>query len=175
MDLKSRIESAFPPGRAAGAFFLSIALWGIASGCFQAVMNNFLADVHNFTEYDRGWLEFFREMPGLLLVFMLAALHKAEAAVDRFAHAGCVEHPYRTVCRAFQNQPGKRTANGEISPLRMSHYHCHPDTVIAVGQPAAGTGNHAIVITTPEFAEIDQRQNIISSYRNTDRRHHSHH
>ena len=76
-NFKSKLESAFPPGRAAGAFFLSVALWGVAFGCFQSVVNNFLTDIYNFTELERGWLEFFREMPGLLLVFMLALLHKA--------------------------------------------------------------------------------------------------
>ena len=75
--LKNKFDSAFPPGRGAGAFFLSVALWGVAFGCFQAVVNNYLTDIHDFTEMERGWLEFFREMPGLLLVFMLAALHKA--------------------------------------------------------------------------------------------------
>ena len=76
-DLRNRLAAAFPPGRSAGAFFLSVALWGVAFGCFQAVMNNFLSEIHHFSELERGWLEFFREMPGLLLVFMLAALHKA--------------------------------------------------------------------------------------------------
>lgn len=75
-DFRSRLAAAFPPGRSAGAFFLSVALWGVAFGCFQAVMNNFLSEIHRFSELERGWLEFFREMPGLLLIFMLAALHK---------------------------------------------------------------------------------------------------
>ena len=75
-DFKTRLAAAFPPGRSAGAFFLSVALWGVAFGCFQAVMNNFLSEIHRFSELERGWLEFFREMPGLLLIFMLAALHK---------------------------------------------------------------------------------------------------
>lgn len=74
---REKLAQSFPPGRGAGAFFLSVALWGVAFGCFQAVVNNFLTDIYNFTELERGWLEFFREMPGLLLVFMLAALHKA--------------------------------------------------------------------------------------------------
>ena len=75
--LKNKFDSAFPPGKGAGAFFLSVALWGVAFGCFQAVVNNYLTDIHDFSELERGWLEFFREMPGLMLVFMLAALHKA--------------------------------------------------------------------------------------------------
>ena len=77
MSLKSKIENAFPPGKAAGAFFLSVALWGVAFGCFQSVVNNYLTDIHSFTGLERGWLEFFREMPGLLLVVMLALLHRA--------------------------------------------------------------------------------------------------
>ena len=75
--LREKFNAAFPPGGAAGPFFLSVAIWGVAFGCFQAVVNNYLTDIHNFTELERGWLEFFREMPGLLLVFMLALLHKA--------------------------------------------------------------------------------------------------
>ena len=38
MSLKSKLENAFPPGQAAGAFFLSVALWGVAFGCFQSVV-----------------------------------------------------------------------------------------------------------------------------------------
>ncbi len=60
----------------AWAFFGSIAVWGIASGCFMAALNNFLVDIYSITKIERGWLEFFRETPGLLLVFVLALLHK---------------------------------------------------------------------------------------------------
>lgn len=66
----------FRPKAGAGAFFLSILVWGIGVGCFAAALNNFLSDIHHMTSVDRGWLEFFRELPGLALVFLLALLHR---------------------------------------------------------------------------------------------------
>ena len=66
----------FKPNVGAGNFFLSILIWGIASGCFAAVLNNYLADIRHISEMERGILEFFREMPGLLLVFIIALMHK---------------------------------------------------------------------------------------------------
>jgi MFS family permease len=51
-------------------------LWGVTFGCFCAAVNNFLVDIHAFNPTHRGWLEFFREMPGLCLVFILAVLHR---------------------------------------------------------------------------------------------------
>lgn len=71
-----KIRDVFKPGAGAGAFFTSIFVWGIAVGCFAAAMNNFLADIYRMDSVERGWLEFFRELPGLALVFLLALLHK---------------------------------------------------------------------------------------------------
>ena len=66
----------FRPRSGAKAFFFSILLWGIGIGCFAAAMNNFLSGVYHMDSVERGWLEFFRELPGLALVFLLALLHK---------------------------------------------------------------------------------------------------
>ena len=70
------IRRGFKPGSGAGAFFTSILVWGVGVGCFAAVMNNFLSEIYRMDSLDRGWLEFFRELPGLALVFLLALLHK---------------------------------------------------------------------------------------------------
>lgn len=75
-DRIAKIRNIFKPSSGAGAFFTSIFVWGIAVGCFAAAMNNFLADIYRMNSVDRGWLEFFRELPGLCLVFLLALLHK---------------------------------------------------------------------------------------------------
>ncbi len=69
-------KNIFKPNSGAGAFFTSIALWGIGIGCFAAALNNFLSDIYHMDSIDRGWLEFFRELPGVALVFLLALLHK---------------------------------------------------------------------------------------------------
>lgn len=70
------VKDIFRPHSGAGAFFFSILLWGIGIGCFAAAMNNFLSGVYQMDSIERGWLEFFRELPGLALVFLLALLHK---------------------------------------------------------------------------------------------------
>ncbi|MGI6494778.1 MAG: MFS transporter [Kiritimatiellia bacterium] len=51
-------------------------LRGICVGCYQATQNNFLVDVHGFEAIHRGFLELFREFPGLMLVFLLVPLHR---------------------------------------------------------------------------------------------------
>ncbi|MDO4587854.1 MAG: MFS transporter [Planctomycetia bacterium] len=66
----------FRTNSGAVAFFTSIIVWGIGIGCFSASLNNYLVDIHSVDEFQRGWMEFFREMPGLLLVVFLAILHR---------------------------------------------------------------------------------------------------
>jgi len=72
----SNFRETFRSGSGAQAFFTSILVWGVGVGCFAAAMNNFLSEVCRMDSLDRGWLEFFREMPGLALVFLLALLHR---------------------------------------------------------------------------------------------------
>ena len=72
----SESKNIFHSGSAAGAFFTSICLWGIGVGCFAASMNNFLSEICQMDQLDRGWLEFFRELPGVAVVFVLALMHR---------------------------------------------------------------------------------------------------
>ena len=69
-------HSIFRPGSGWAAFFTSILVWGIGIGCFQAAFNNFLVDIYDIDGVDRGVLEFLRETPGVLLIALLALLHK---------------------------------------------------------------------------------------------------
>ncbi len=64
------------PGCGAGAFFASILVWGVGIGCFGAAFNNFLVEFYQVSGVQRGLLEFLRETPGVLLVAILAALHR---------------------------------------------------------------------------------------------------
>ena len=68
--------SSFKPRSGAVPFIAYSALWGVLFGLFASTVNNFFIDIHDFNPKDRGWLEFFRELPGLCLVFILALLHK---------------------------------------------------------------------------------------------------
>lgn len=75
-QLRQSFADTFRPRAGAAPFFVSIIVWGIGIGCFAASLNNFLVDIHDVNQVQRGVLEFFREMPGLLLVFLLALLHR---------------------------------------------------------------------------------------------------
>ncbi|MCL1910519.1 MAG: MFS transporter [Kiritimatiellaeota bacterium] len=66
----------FKPRSGAVPFIIYSALWGVLFGCFMSTLNNYLTDIHGFSPKDRGWLEFFRELPGLSLVFILALMYK---------------------------------------------------------------------------------------------------
>ena len=57
-----KLAEIFKEKSTAFSFFLSILVWGVGTGCFAATLNTFL--------------EFFREMPGLALVFLFALLHR---------------------------------------------------------------------------------------------------
>nr|AHF24446.1 major facilitator family transporter [uncultured bacterium Contig99] len=60
-------------------FFLSMITFGLAYGLYKGVIDNYLAEVVSMSSFDKGVSEFFREMPGLLLVFLLAALYMFSA------------------------------------------------------------------------------------------------
>ncbi len=49
-------------------------MMGIYSGLYDPSFNNYLAQVHHVSEVARGGLEFPRELPGFLVVFVLTAL-----------------------------------------------------------------------------------------------------
>ena len=60
-------------------FFISVAMMAIAYGVYKGVLDNYLAEIAGMTEMDRGVAEFFRELPGLLLVFILALFYRMSA------------------------------------------------------------------------------------------------
>ncbi|NQU06891.1 MAG: hypothetical protein HQ568_12415, partial [Calditrichaeota bacterium] len=48
--------------------------FGAAGGVFMAVLNNYLSEIHNLGAEARGWLEFPRELPGFLIIFVAGAM-----------------------------------------------------------------------------------------------------
>jgi len=76
---KERFTSAFREGTSWRAFFLSILISGLAYGLYKGMLDNFLVEVVQMGEMDRGVTEFFRELPGIALVFILAAFYMLSA------------------------------------------------------------------------------------------------
>ena len=69
-------------------YLLSLLVIGLAYGLQKGVLDNYLAEVVSMTEFDRGVLEFFRELPGLLLVGVLAVMYSFSA--ERIFKIGAV-------------------------------------------------------------------------------------
>lgn len=61
------------------AFFLSLLLSAIGFGLYKGVLDNYMAEVVRINEMERGITEFFRELPGLLLVLLLAVFYRFSA------------------------------------------------------------------------------------------------
>lgn len=55
-------------------YFIIIALTAFGQGLSGDVISNYFKDAYNVTAYQRGVIEFPRELPGLILIFVVAAL-----------------------------------------------------------------------------------------------------
>ena len=60
-------------------FLLTVLITGLAYGLYKGMLDNFLAEVVGMGEMDRGITEFFRELPGIMIVFILAAFYMLSA------------------------------------------------------------------------------------------------
>lgn len=74
-----RYRKVFRPESGWKAFFISIVTFGLAYGLYKGILDNYLAEIVSMGEFDRGVTEFFRELPGLALIFVLAVLYSFSA------------------------------------------------------------------------------------------------
>ena len=83
-----KLGMVFREGSGYRIFFLSVITFGISYGLYKGIIDNYLAEIVSMTSFDKGVSEFFRELPGLLLVFILAALYTLSA--EKIYKAGSV-------------------------------------------------------------------------------------
>ena len=79
MKFKNRILETFREGNNYKYLLLSILVTGLAAGLYRGVLDNFLAEVVAMGEMDKGITEFFRELPGIALVLILAIFYMFSA------------------------------------------------------------------------------------------------
>ena len=75
----NRLKETFRSDTRFKSLLLSILITGLSYGLYKGMLDNFLAEVVMMGEMDRGVTEFFRELPGILLVFILAAFYMLSA------------------------------------------------------------------------------------------------
>jgi len=69
-----KLSDVFKPDSGYKMFFTSLATFGLGYGLYKGIIDNYLAEIVSMTSFDKGVSEFFRELPGLLLVFILAVV-----------------------------------------------------------------------------------------------------
>lgn len=60
-------------------FLLSLLTTGVGYGIYKGIIDNYFAEIVKIGEFDRGVIEFFREIPGLMLVLILAVFYMSSA------------------------------------------------------------------------------------------------
>jgi len=70
------IDNIYKPDVKVGRFLSVLILFGVAFGLKRGIQDNYLSDIMRIDEFERGLVEFFRESPGLLLMFILALMYK---------------------------------------------------------------------------------------------------
>lgn len=79
MKTGNRLTEIYQKNTAFLPFLISILITGLSYGLYKGMLDNFLAEVVAMGEMDRGITEFFRELPGVALVLILAAFYMLSA------------------------------------------------------------------------------------------------
>ena len=74
-----KLNSVFRPESKYRQFFMAVFCMSLAYGLYKGIIDNYLAEIVTMSEFDRGVAEFFRELPGLSLVFVLALFSTSSA------------------------------------------------------------------------------------------------
>lgn len=74
-----KIAAVFKNETKWNTLFLSILMMAIGYGLHKGIIDNYLAEVVGMGEMGRGITEFFRELPGFMLIFILAIFYKFSA------------------------------------------------------------------------------------------------
>ena len=70
------IDNIYRPDVKVGRFLSILILFGVSFGLKRGVQDNYLAEIILIEPFERGIVEFFRELPGLLLIFILALMYR---------------------------------------------------------------------------------------------------
>jgi len=72
----SLFADVYRPDAREGRFLSVLLFWGVAWGLYRGIQDNYLAEIMRITPFERGIVEFFREIPGLMVVLILAMMYR---------------------------------------------------------------------------------------------------
>ena len=79
MKRENTLRTVYKDGSGFQYFLLCILITGLSYGLYKGMLDNYLAEIVGMGEMDRGITEFFRELPGIALVFILAVFYMLSA------------------------------------------------------------------------------------------------
>lgn len=121
---------------------LTILITGVSYGLYKGMLDNFLAEVVKMGEMDRGITEFFRELPGIMLVFILAAFYMLSA--ESLYKAGAVIMLVGMAMHAFL-PPTKILATLAICTYSLGeHIQIGMKSTLVMGYAEDGKGGQAL-------------------------------
>ena len=74
--MNSRTKDIYVDSTRVYRFLFVMLLVGLTHGLYKGIQDNYLAEIVRINEFERGIVEFFRELPGLLLIFILATMYR---------------------------------------------------------------------------------------------------
>ena len=83
-----KVKSVFKDDALVRYFLASLFVTGIGYGIYKGIIDNYFAEIVGIGEFDRGVVEFFRELPGLILVVILAVFYMSSA--EKLYKAGAI-------------------------------------------------------------------------------------
>jgi MFS family permease len=69
-------KDTFRPDAKVGRFLTVLALSGVSASLYKGIQDNYLAEIVHISVFERGIVEFFRELPGLFVVLLLALMYR---------------------------------------------------------------------------------------------------
>jgi MFS family permease len=69
-------QDTFRPDAKVGRFLVVLALSGVSASLYKGIQDNYLAEIVHISVFERGIVEFFRELPGLFVVLLLALVYR---------------------------------------------------------------------------------------------------
>jgi MFS family permease len=70
------LTDIYRPNAKVKCFLNVLILTGVAYGLYRGIQDNYLAEIIHITPFERGIVEFFREIPGLFVVLILALMYR---------------------------------------------------------------------------------------------------
>jgi len=74
--MNSRTKDIYTDSTRVYRFLFVMLLVGLTHGLYKGIQDNYLAEIVQINEFERGIVEFFRELPGLMLIFILATMYR---------------------------------------------------------------------------------------------------